>query len=576
MLTSFFFASIRSISWFFGAEATPIQPTPLGICSHDATDRACWGQFGLGTDYYEETPETGVIREYWFQIENKTMALDGVERVVLSVNGTVPGPTIIADWGDTVIVHVTNMLTDNGTSIHFHGVRQFRTNYMDGPSSITQCPIPPGDSFTYRWVASQYGSSWYHAHFSVQTWEGVFGGITINGPATANYDEDKGSLFLSDWSHRTASVLALEAQRTGPPRFDNGLINGTNVFNGTGSWFRTKFVAGTSYRLRITNSAADTHYRFTIDDHIMTVIATDFVAIEPYNTTNLSIGMGQRYDVVVYTNKETRGNFWMRAIAQISCSNHNNPDGVRGIIEYVSEPESDSSKNSDLNPPIEPNTTAYPTIDSCDDENIKTLVPRLSIPASPNISLFSAQEATLQQVSPERIAWAMNNSSFVSRWDYPTLEQFGEGNNSWARQQNLIRLPEKDRWVYFLISTNFNASHPIHFHGHDFWVLASGVGTYQENVTLQLENGPRRDVAMLPAFGYLVLAIVTDNPGAWLAHCHIAWHAAEGFALQLLEREDEIRSVEGVFDKEAIQNTCRNWRKFSQSVRIEQDDSGLR
>jgi len=62
----------------------------------------CWGKYDINTNYYEDGPDTGVIREYWFDLVNKTMSVDGVERMVLSINGTVPGPTIIADWGDTV------------------------------------------------------------------------------------------------------------------------------------------------------------------------------------------------------------------------------------------------------------------------------------------------------------------------------------------------------------------------------------------------------------------------------------------------------------------------------------------
>jgi hypothetical protein len=50
-------------------------------------------------------------------------------------------------------------------------------------------------------------------------------------------------------------------------------------------------------------------------------------------------------------------------------------------------------------------------------------------------------------------------------------------------------------------------------HGHDFWVLAQGTGTYDaDTVTLTTTNIPRRDVAMLPASGYLVLAHYIDNP----------------------------------------------------------------
>lgn len=77
-------------------------------CTHSAEDRSCWGDYSIDTNYYEEAPDTGVLREYWFDIVNTTAAPDGVERVVLSVNGSVPGPTIIADWGDTVGEKIPN------------------------------------------------------------------------------------------------------------------------------------------------------------------------------------------------------------------------------------------------------------------------------------------------------------------------------------------------------------------------------------------------------------------------------------------------------------------------------------
>ena len=84
------------------AVPNPAGPSLSKRCTNSASDRACWGDYDISTNYYDESPDTGVVREYWFDIVNTTAAPDGIERVVLSVNGTVPGPTIIADWGDTV------------------------------------------------------------------------------------------------------------------------------------------------------------------------------------------------------------------------------------------------------------------------------------------------------------------------------------------------------------------------------------------------------------------------------------------------------------------------------------------
>jgi FtsP/CotA-like multicopper oxidase with cupredoxin domain len=47
-------------------------------------------------------------------------------------NGSYPGPLIEACWGDEIVVHVKNKLKTNGTTVHWHGIRQLHTNEMDG------------------------------------------------------------------------------------------------------------------------------------------------------------------------------------------------------------------------------------------------------------------------------------------------------------------------------------------------------------------------------------------------------------------------------------------------------------
>lgn len=127
-------------------------------CENSATSRSCWGEYDIDTDYYSVTPDTGVTREYWLVAQVAIAAPDGYQRQVYAFNGTVPGPTIVADWGDNVIVHVTNEIPDNGTAVHWHGIRQLNANEYDGVPGVTQCPIPPGESMTYKFRAEQYGT----------------------------------------------------------------------------------------------------------------------------------------------------------------------------------------------------------------------------------------------------------------------------------------------------------------------------------------------------------------------------------------------------------------------------------
>ena len=325
---------------------------------------------------------------------------------------------------------------------------------MDGVASITQCPVAPGDSYTYKWRATEYGTGWYHSHFYVQAWDGVLGGfvytcvhfvvinmltlprIQINGPATSNYDVDLGHVFLNDWYHvstnndhlvegyltittkTTADRLVLEAATGGPPTAPNGLINGTNTWNDKGSRFETVFESGKRYRIRLVNAAADQHFRFMIDNHTMEVIANDFVPIHPFNTTQLSIGMGQRYDIIVTGKELQTGNFWMRAIPQSSCSETDATDKVKGIIRY------DNSSTAD------PTTSAYSYTDSCSDEDPSNLIPYLKVDASDTYT-YKAGENVEVQVTDNAMLWLMNRTSLHTQWEYPTLLQVAEGNDPW-------------------------------------------------------------------------------------------------------------------------------------------------
>lgn len=165
-------------------------------CSNGATSRSCWGAYNINTDYSTSWPITGVTKSYTFHITNTTLSPDGTPKQVLAVNGQIPGPTIEVNWGDTISVQVFNDMQSNGTSLHWHGLRQLHSNDQDGTNGVTECALAPGDSKTYTFQATEYGTSWYHSHFSAQYGDGVQGPIIIHGPASANYDVDLGSIMV--------------------------------------------------------------------------------------------------------------------------------------------------------------------------------------------------------------------------------------------------------------------------------------------------------------------------------------------------------------------------------------------
>jgi FtsP/CotA-like multicopper oxidase with cupredoxin domain len=284
------------------------------------------------------------------------MSPDGVERLVMVVNGQMPGPAINASWGDTIVVKVNNLLQNNGTSIHFHGVRQLNNNMNDGVPSITQCPIAPGSSMTYTWVAENYGTSWYHSHFAIQAWEGVIGPIVIDGPHSADFDIDLGPVQVQDWSHFTVDSRYDLAQNAtpipdgsgdtygGPVVMDSGLLNGQNIWLGDdqesaaiGARLQLTLSPGKKHLIRFINSAIQSTYKLYLDGHTFTVISTDFVPIVPYTTDILNINVGQRYNVIVEAN-QTPGSYFLRADNQNACAGTVQALDIRAVVSYTNAP----------------------------------------------------------------------------------------------------------------------------------------------------------------------------------------------------------------------------------------------
>jgi FtsP/CotA-like multicopper oxidase with cupredoxin domain len=167
-------------------------------------------------------------------------APDGYSRRLLLINGQFPGPVVEANEGDRVVVQVNNQMTIPAT-IHWHGqyqngkfsnLKTYKgTSFMDGSTGITQCPIQPNSSFTYNFTLQQYGTYWYHAHYSTIYQDGLVGPLIIHGRNETDYNV-QGDLVLmvSDWYHNFSTDLLPGFFAPGnegvEPVPDSGLMNG--------------------------------------------------------------------------------------------------------------------------------------------------------------------------------------------------------------------------------------------------------------------------------------------------------------------------------------------------------------
>jgi FtsP/CotA-like multicopper oxidase with cupredoxin domain len=174
--------------------------------------------------------------------------------------------------------------------------------------------------------------------------------MVIYGPRHAEYDIDLGPIMLGDYHHESyESIVEAVTSVTNDsskyvPKSDNTLIQGLNPYNCSLATNGTKcnahapyamfnFQSGKSYRLRLINAGAAAVIRFSIDGHTLQVIANDFTPIVPYETNVVTLGVGQRSDVIVKAIGNSSQSFWMRGTQALNCTSTSSPYG-KAVVLY--------------------------------------------------------------------------------------------------------------------------------------------------------------------------------------------------------------------------------------------------
>jgi FtsP/CotA-like multicopper oxidase with cupredoxin domain len=546
-----------------------------------------WGKrTAQGSNPYTDTPNTGVTRQYDFTVSQMELAPDGVKKQMVVANGQFPGPTIEANWGDYIEVTVHNNLASEGTSLHWHGLLQKDTPWFDGTPSVQQCPIAPGQTYTYRFRADMYGTSWWHAHYSAQYSGGLLGPMIIHGPnqlnKTTNYDFDLGPVLLTDYYHSpyetvvknviTGASFGAIAAAT---KSDNNLINGKNNYNcslaaaGTSctpnaGLSEFQFEKGNKYRLRLINAGADSMQHFSIDGHSLTVIAHDFVPVEPYTVNMVALSIGQRVDVVVTANQDAKSSYYMRSQIQTAsdCLSDSFTPNALAIVYYQN-----ANKNN------LPTSTPWPdnTIPTCVGAvtSLANSVPVYSIkPANPDLTL--ELEITFAQNATGDFNFMVNNSTFHADYNSPSLLLAKKGNTTFSGAYNVYNNGDSQN-VRVIVKNNSPLPHPMHLHGHNMFILADEAGLSWDGTITNPNNPSRRDTHWVGAQRTMVMQYQANNVGVWPFHCHIAWHNSEGLFVQFMSSPDKIKNL-------AIPETnyqqCRDWATFTGTTVVDEIDSG--
>ncbi|MBA0565091.1 hypothetical protein Golob_009983 [Gossypium lobatum] len=176
-------------------------------------------------------PVLGITRHYKFDIKLHNVTRLCRTRSIVSVNRQFPGPRIVAREGDQLLIKVVNHVPNN-ISIHWHGIRQLRSGWADGPAYVTQCPIQTGQSYVYNFtIVGQRGTLFWHAHIS---WlrATLYGPIIILPKRGVPYPFAKPykevPIIFGEWFNTDPEAVISQALQTGggPNVSDAYTING--------------------------------------------------------------------------------------------------------------------------------------------------------------------------------------------------------------------------------------------------------------------------------------------------------------------------------------------------------------
>jgi len=604
--------------------------SPLGLRSLNLPDHLDsqwpWGNANTQTNYYDESqvPNTGKTRTYDWTITKGQLAPDGVEVTGFLINGQYPGPLLEANWGDMVQINVHNAIEDEGLSIHWHGILQKNSQTYDGVPGVSQCPIAPGQNLTYTWRASLYGTSWWHSHYSSQYGSGITGPMVIYGPKNYDYDIDVGPIMVSDWYHQYYEPLVAESlapiPNTGMPALNNILINGKNSYPcqdtsmpcvPNAGFASFNLTTGKTHRLRFINPSAAATVKISLDGHEFTVIANDFVPIQSYKTDVITLGVGQRTDVLIEATGNPGDAFYLRAFAPPNCwvTDGSSNNYAQAIV--YNQPQ-----NGSLSTDVTPYSAAQPGWDNqyCGNDPLSETVPTMKLsPGEPEV----VETVVIQfQSNGTHLLWYQNDRTMRVDLNDPILLEAKNGSIDFPFIRNVYDFGA-NKSVQIIFENHSGQTHPMHLHGHNMFILSEGYCQQTSNLqglasggvmnaasmakptatekatnsasvptasakpgnscwdgtVTNPSNPQRRDVQQLVPGGYLAVQWNQDNPGAWPLHCHIAWHISQGFGLFVLEQPNEIMDSVNIPQDQI--DTCRNWWSFTGHDVIDVIDSGI-
>jgi len=468
----------------------PIAPFTRRALLNSALAFGGLAAFGVRPAVGERTTSVRLVAA---EIRRKLLANQPRPSLLRLYNDTVL-PVLRVRRGDPVEVTLENRFKDEHTTVHWHGLRI--PNAMDGVPYITQPPVEPGERFTYRFEPPDAGTFFFHPHCHTveQLGRGLAGVLIVEGDAPRPFDADL-SLAYKDWCLNDDGTLgpfltlrgAIHAGTFGSLK----TVNGKPVTDMHRPTYEVP--AGADVRLRVLNLDNTRLLGVGVRGATAWMIATDGMPLAPRELKNWYLGPAMRVDLAVRT-----------------------PDKEGAVVDVVNQWASTPlplARLKVVGPSLgrgtaEPPALAGPFLPEpvlADAQVVRMVFSTAPRPSEPPPELAGLPFADSLCLAPKTL-WAINGQTWPQ-----------EGH---AHPPAPLAVLKRGRSYVLDLENISKQSHPIHLHGHSFKVLSSSADpdlpVHWADTTL-LAPGERRRVAL-----------VADNPGDWMFHCHIIEHQETG------------------------------------------------
>mgnify|MGYP003571155425 CR=1 FL=1 len=421
---------------------------------------------------------------------------------VWSYNGTVPGPEHRVRQGERLRVTVENRLDDE-TTVRWHGVCV--PNAMDGVPHLTQKLIAPGEVFDYGFDCPDAGTFWYHRHQCSfeHVGRGFYGPLIFEEPEPVAVDRDV------TWVLDDCRLLA-DASISGDfgNMMDTGMAgrigNTVTINSRLPDTFPVR--AGERLRLRLINAANARIFGLKFEGHQPQIIALDGQPVEPHAAEGDRIVLGppMRADVIVEMTGAPGGRF------RVIDSFYRDREYRLADFVYSDWPLRDDLRNTAI--PLPDNPLAEPDLGTAERHEVSFGgdmtggMMGAGMRGGPddmmNGGMMGEMMRRMMRGMSHEGVWTVNGVSASGHVMEPTL--------------TLVR-----GRTYLLALHNDTAwRHRIHLHGQSFRVLSRN--------SRPTRHREWQDTVLLAPDERVEIALVADNPGDWMFHCHILEHQASG------------------------------------------------